>query len=213
MARASLLAGLAWVGGAGAAIAFVLLALRPENGTAALFAATYLALAAAACCGPFLDLRATLSFLSASMLLCFVVAIARDGSFLLALAAAGFAGLFAATGAALAGAIRIDVVRPLLALVGLALLTTFFYWDEAFLLTAAERKESASLAFHLNPAAAASVTLGFDWMHAKALYTNNQTAESIFGVPLSGVGAYSAKLLALFVPAFAIARWRERRAS
>ncbi len=211
MARTKLLSACGWLGGAGAAIAFVLLALRPENGTAALFAAAYLALAAGACCGPFLSPRGVAAFLSASMLLCCSVAWARQGSILLALPVAGFAGLFAATGAALAGAIRVDFMRPLIALAGLALLTTFFYWDDAFLLTAADRKASASLAFHLNPAAAVSVMLDFDWMHAKALYTNNQTAESIFSVPLSGASIYAAKMAALLVPAGAIAFWRERR--
>jgi len=191
----------------------VLLALRPENGTAALFAAAYLALAAGACCGPFMSLRGTLAFLSASMLLCCSVAWARQGSFPLALQVAGFAALFAATGAALAGAIRVDFVRPLIALAGLALLTTFFYWDDAFLLTAADRKASASLAFHLNPAAAVSVLLDFDWMHAKALYANNQTAESIFGVPLSGAWSYAGKMAALLVSAGALAFWRARHAA
>jgi len=210
LAKANLLAAVGWVGAAGAAIAFVLLALRPENGTAALFAAAYLALAAGACCGPFLSPRGTLAFLGAAMLLCCSVAWARPASFLLALQVAGFAALFAATGAALAGAIRVDFVRPLIALAGLALLTTFFYWDNAFLLTAADRKASASLAFHLNPAAAVSVLLDFDWMHAKALYTNNQTAESIFGVPLSGAYSYAGKMAALCVPAAAIAFWRQR---
>ena len=210
MARTKVLSACGWLGGAGAAIAFVLLALRPENGTAALFAAAYLALAAGACCGPFLSLRGTLSFLSASMLLCCSVAFARQGPILLALQVTGFAALFAATGAALAGAFRVDFVRPLIALAGLALLTTFFYWDDAFLLTAADRKASASLAFHLNPAAAVSVLLDFDWMHAKALYSNNQTAESIFGVPLSGAWTYAAKMAALCVPAAGVSFWRQR---
>jgi hypothetical protein len=202
-----------WLGGAGAAVAFLLLALHPSDGAAALFAAVFLALAAGACCGPFLSLRQAAAFTVAAVLSCVVVALARGGATTNAIGCGLFAGLFAGTAGATAGAIRIGIVRPLLCVAGLALLTTFFYWDEAFLFAAADRKASASLAFDLNPAAAASVTIGFDWMHAKALYTDNQTAESMFGVPVSGAGLYALKVLGLFIPATAIAVWRERRAA
>jgi len=204
---------ISWLGGAGAAIAFVLFALQPADGAAATFAAVYLALVAAACCGPFLDTWGRPAFFAASVLLCVVVAVARDGSIGFAIVAGLFAGLLAATGSVLAAAIRVDLVRPVLAAIGLALLTTFFYWDEMFLFTASDRRASAAWAFALNPAAAASVSLGFDWMHAKALYTDNQTAESMFGVPLAGIGAYSIRLGAVLVPAALLAIWRERRAA
>ena len=202
-----------WLGGAGAAIAFVLFALQPSDSAAAGFAAVYLALVAAACCGPFLDRWGRPAFFAAAVLLCVVVAVARGGSVTFAVVGGLFAGLLAATGSALAAAIRIDLVRPVIAAIGLALLTTFFYWDEMFLFTTSDRRASAAWAFALNPAAAASVSAGFDWMHAKALYTDNQTAESMFGVPMAGIGVYSIRLGAVLRPAAFLAIWRERRAA
>ena len=209
--RGALVAG--WLGGAGAAIAFALLALQPSDGAAATFAAVYLALVLAACCGPFLDRWSMVAFPVAAVLLCAVVAGARGGPVGSAVLGGLFAGLLAVTASALSSALGADLWRVVLCAVGLALLTTFFYWDEAFLLRAADRRASAAWAFALNPAAAASVTLGFDWMHAKALYTGNQTAESMFGVPLAGMGAYSVKLAAVLVPATLVALWRSRRAA
>jgi len=202
-----------WLGGAGAAIAFLLLALQPSDGTAATFAAVYLALVAAACCGPFLDPWTRPAFFVAAVLLCAVVAGVSGGAIRTAVVGGLFAGLLAATGSAVASAIRFDVVRPVLCAIGLALLTTFFYWDEAFLFGAADKRASATWAFALNPAAAASVSLGFDWMHAKALYTDNHTAESMFGVPMGGMGPYAIKLGAILIPAALAARWRDRRAA
>ena len=201
------------MGGAGAATAFLLLILQPSDGAAASFAAAYLALAAAACCGPFFGLRSCVAFAVCSVLVCGGVALARDSALGPALLAGLFAGLLAATASAAAAAAGVDLVRPLIAAGLLALLTTFFYWDDAFLLTAADRRASAALAFAINPAAAASVTLGFDWMHAKALYTNNQTAESMFGIPLPGMGVYAWKLAIVFVVSGALAYWRQKRAA
>ena len=96
--------------------------------------------------------------------------------------------------------------------VALALITTFFYWDELFLFDADDRSLSAGRAFAINPAAAASVPLDFDWMYAKHLYGQSQTAESMFNVPRPGVLPYSLWLLAVGVPFAALAFWRERRA-
>lgn len=201
------------MGGAGAASAFLLLILQPSDGAAASFAAVYLALAGAACCGPFLAFRSCVAFVVCAVAVCTGCSLARDGAFGPALLGGLFAGLLAMTATSLAGAIRVDLVRPLIAAGLLALLTTFFYWDEAFLFAADDRGASAGLAFALNPAAAASVTLEFDWMHAKALYTNNQTAESMFAVPMPGIGAYAWKLAVVLVPAAVLAYWREERAA
>ena len=79
------------------------------------------------------------------------------------------------------------------------MLATLHFWDDLGLLTVGDRKASADTAFHLNAAAAVSVTLHFDWLHKKALYRDNQTAESMFGLKLNGIGPFSVRLLLLAV--------------
>jgi len=189
---------------AAAAAAFLFGALEPYDATEAAFAAALLGLAAAACAGPFLfsdgdsrglrriaraGLRALL--LGAAVVLVAGVFSGRWGA---ALGCGLFCALFAYALAALADLMRGRVAAVLVGAAGLTLLFTLHLWDDLFLFGAADRAKSAHLAFSLNPAAAASRSLGFDWVHAKALYADNQTAESTFGVPLPGLVAYSAKL-------------------
>jgi len=184
-------------------LAFVLAALDASPGR--VFAAALLMLVHAAACGPFAfasapdaprdrPLRqgalAGLSFGLAGALLCLVVG--RTAS---AAAAGALAGPLAFALGAVAYALGGGVARAAVAALGLALLTTLFWWDDAFLFHAADRKASAALAFSWNPGAAASVTLGFDWIHSEGLYRNNQTAESLVAVPLPGAGAMALRLL------------------
>jgi hypothetical protein len=196
--------GLIATGGALGALLFLHLALAPANAPAALFAAAYLALLAAACIAPFLRWRGVLAFALAAAV---VLAAATGGLWAAKLAAAGYVALFAAT----AAAVGRSIYRPAVCALALLCLTTLFYWDRAFLFDAADRKRSAALAFALNPAAALSVTVGFDWVHAKALYSRSQTAESMFGVPLHGLATMAWKTLLVLVPFAGLARWRERR--
>ena len=191
--------GLALLVGAGGALGFLHGVLAPADGKSAAFAAVYLSLVAAACVGPFLDAKGVGAFGLGALVVCTV-----SGAFAPGLYVAFFAATVAVVGR--------SIYRPAVCVAALALLTTFFYWDEAFLFDAANRRESAALAFSLNPAAAASFTIGFDWMHAKALYSQSQTAESMFGVPLSGLGTCAARTAAVFVPFAGLVWWRERRA-
>lgn len=191
-------------GGATGALLFLHGALEPANAPAALFAAAYLALLAAACAAPFLAWRGALSFCAAAAV---VVLASTGGLWIAKLAAVGYLALFVTTAAALGR----SLYRPAVCALALLCLTTFFYWDRAFLLDAADRKQSAALAFALNPAAALSVTAGFDWLHAKALYSQSQTAESMFGVPLTGLATMAWKTLLVLVPFAGLAWWRERR--
>jgi hypothetical protein len=139
---------------------------------------------------------------------CVVVAVVRDGAPWAALIVGLFSGLFAFALGAVAHLLGGGPARLLAAGAGLVLLATLLFWDEAFLLEADDRKGSAALAFELNPAAAASVTLAFDWIHAPALYTGNETAESLVGVELAGVARYSGYLAAAAVVAVALGFWR-----
>ncbi len=190
---------------AAATFAFVAAALGPSGGR--VFAAALLMLVHAAAVGPFTfgappeaprwsPLRegalAGLAFALCGALLC--AALGRTTS---AAAAGALAGPFAFALGAVAYALGGGIARALVATIGLALLATLFYWDHAFLFHAADRKASAALAFGINPAAAASVTLGFDWIHSELLYRNNQTAESLVSVPLAGAGAMALKLLGI----------------
>jgi len=184
-------------------LAFVLALQRPGDG--APFAAALLMLVGAAALGPFAfaaapgaprhaPLRrgalAALALAVCGTLVC--AGIARTAS---AAAAGALAGAFAFALGAVAYALGGGLARAAAAAVGLALLATLFWWDAAFLFHASDRKASAALAFALNPAAAASATLGFDWIHCETLYRNNQTCESLVGVPLPGAGAMAWKLL------------------
>jgi hypothetical protein len=191
---------------AAGALAFVRLVLD-AHGAGAPFAVALLSLAGAAAFGPFTfaappgaprwsPLRqgalAGLSFALSGALAC-----AAAGASAASAAAGALAGPFALALGAAAYAAGGGLARAAAAALGLALLSTLFWWDQAFLFHAADRKASAALAFQLNPAAAASVTLGFDWIHSETLYRNNQTAESLVAVPLPGAGAMAEKLLAI----------------
>ncbi len=185
-------AALAVAGGALLALPFVRHAISPGEGPAAAFAATLLLLVYAACVGPSFGSRPAPLALSLGGAGALVVPLC-GGPLLPAIACGLFAGLFAYALASFAHVLRGGVAQILISLLALLLLSTLFWWDQWFLPASSFRKASASLAFHLNPSAACSVTLGFDWLHAKALYTSNQTAESMHGVPLAGLGAYAWK--------------------
>ena len=203
-------------------VAFVLGVLHGD-GPGSVFATSLLALVVAAAVGP-CSFRlqdgdgwwaaavrgaAVCAALAAVMTAaCVVVAVARDGAVGTAVLVGLFSGLFAFALGAVAHLLGGGPARLLVAAAGLALLATLLVWDEAFLLDADDRKGSAALAFELNPAAAASVTLGFDWIHARALYRGNETAESLVGVELRGVGSYSLKLAALAIAAAGLGFWR-----
>jgi hypothetical protein len=197
-------------------VAFVLLALEPRDGVAAAFAASFLSFVVAACAGPccFGTPGAAAwrcgAIGACGAVACGAVALARGGPVGAALLCGLFSGLFAFALGAAADALGGGVLRVAATAAGLALLSTLLWWDGAFLLDAADRKASAALAFRLNPAAGASVTLGFDWLHAKALYTGNETAESMLGVPLPGIGSHSLKLAAVGGLG-ALAGWWRRR--
>jgi len=219
-----------WIGwAAGAAVGavgvalFVLLALPRAKGNAALFAAALLFLVLGACAGACsFEGREEESRLGPArralvrcLLLglgglagCGFIALARHLPLGGAAAAGLFSGLFAFACGACAHALGGGPARPVVALAGLALLATFFYWDDAFLLRAQDRKECAALAFDLNPAAAAAVSLDFDWIHAGVLYTGNETAESLVGVPLHGLGRYSVALALVCLAAVGGGLWR-----
>jgi hypothetical protein len=220
--REALLVGVALVAGAAGVAAFVLGVLHGD-GPSSVFATSLLALVVAAAVGPnsfrlqdgdgwwAAALRGAVvcSALAVFMAVaCVVVAVARDGAVGTAIVVGLFSGLFAFALGAVAHLLGGGPARLLVAAAGLALLATLLVWDEAFLLDAEDRKGSAALAFELNPAAAASVTLGFDWIHAPALYRGNETAESLVGVELRGVGSYSLSLAALAVAAVGLGFWR-----
>jgi hypothetical protein len=194
---------------AAGAFAFALFAVD-RAGPDRSFAAALLVLVGAAAAGPFTfaappgaprwsPLRqgalAGLAFAGAGALACLSPAGALAGPFAFALGALAYA---------LGG----GLARALAAALGLAMLLTLFHWDDLFLLRADDRRASAALAFALNPAAAASVTLGFDWIHSPELYRNNQTAESLALVPLPGAGAMAWKLLLAGGVAGAAGLWR-----
>jgi hypothetical protein len=200
--RETLLAPLAL---AAATFAFVAAVLDRPAG--AVFAAALLMLVHAAAFGPFTfaaapgappwsPLRqgalAGLAFALSGALVCFGLGRTLDAA-----AAGALAGPFAFALGAVAYALGGGIARAAAAAAGLALLATLFWWDGLFLFQAADRKSSAALAFGLNPAAAASVTAGFDWIHSEVLYRNNQTAESLVAVPLEGAGAMALKLLGI----------------
>jgi hypothetical protein len=203
-------------------VAFVL-GVTHGDGRESVFAACFLALVVAAAVGP-CSFRleegdgwwagavrgaAVCAALAVAMAVgCVVVAVFRGGEAWTAILVGLFSGLFAFALGAVAHLLGGGSARLLAAAAGLALLATLLVWDEAFLLEAADRKGSAAFAFAINPAAAASVTIGFDWIHAPQLYTGNETAESLVGVELRGVGAYSWKLAALAAVAVGLGFWR-----
>jgi hypothetical protein len=191
----------------GALLAFVLLALPRAEGAAGAFAACAGSLALAAAFGPFLYEPRRRGLVQCAALgamggaVAATVALARGGPVATAAAAGLFCGLYAAalgTVAHLAGLLLgARLARALAACAGIALLGTLFYWDDLFLHRAASRKASAAAALAWNPAAAAATTLGYDWIHAKALYTGNETAESLLGVRRPRLGALALRLFAV----------------
>jgi hypothetical protein len=208
--------------GAVCALVFLLGVLAPGTGREGAFAAALLCLLLAAAGGPFCfgrkqadgrwastrrgALRCAAIGVAAAAV-CGIVSLRQDGPTGFALLAGLFCGLYAYTLGTVGDLLRVPL---LFAALGMVLLATLHYWDGLFLLHAADRKGSAALAFHLNAAAAAAVTLDFDWIHAKGLYTNNQTAESLVGVPLSGLGSFSLKLVGIAAVATLAGAWTRR---
>jgi hypothetical protein len=210
--------------GVGAVCALVFLdgVLTPGTGNEAAFAAALLCLLFAAAGGPFCferrsaDGRWSLASRGAvrcaaigvaAATVCGILSVRHDGPTGVALVAGLFCGLYAYTLGAVGDLLRMPL---LFAALGAVLLATLHIWDDLFLLQAADRKGSAALAFRINAAAAASVTLDFDWIHAKGLYTDNQTAESLVGVPLAGLGGFSLKLLGIAAAATLAGAWTRR---
>jgi len=207
-----------------AGIAVFVGAQAPAAGNQAAFAAVFLCLVGAAAAGPATFVleandrrwtpaaRAALSCLglgAAAAVACGVSAYRFEGPLPAACLAGLFCGLYAFTWGAIAHACGGGIMRVAAAGLGLALLATFFHWDRFVLPRADDWKTSATLAFDLNPAAAASVTLGFDWIHSKGLYTGNQTAESLAGIELFGIGHYGLRLGGLAALATAAGLWRK----
>lgn len=202
--------GAAVAAASAALLAFLFLALEPTDGKEATFAAVFACLLASAAAGPFLTARAAAVFAAGPPLVCGVVAVAHGGPVGAALLCGLFCAAYAGTLAAWAHALRGGVAAVALGVLGIALLFTLHVWDDCFLPRTTSQTGSAAVAFGLNPAAAASVALDFDWVHAKALYTNNQTAEAMFGVPRQGLGGYALRLGGLAVAAIGLAHLRRR---
>ncbi|MHC4960163.1 MAG: hypothetical protein ACYTGN_17550 [Planctomycetota bacterium] len=183
---------------AAAALGFLLGALDPHDGKEAAFAAFFVCLLGAGAAGPFLraEPRAVGALTAAAVLVCTVFAGVHGGPVGAALLCGLFSGLYALALGALARRLRAPVAAVALGALAIALLFTIHYGD-TLLLPLAEPRTAAYWAFAINPASAGAVTLDFDWAHAKALYTNNQTAENVFGVPLRGAGPYSLWLLGI----------------
>jgi hypothetical protein len=204
-----------------AVVVFVSTALPRAEGPAARFAATLILLVVAAAVGAcsfgaeaqaprwmpaWQGARRCLWLAAAAGLANLVLG---GWAFGISIALALFCGLFAFACGAVAHALGGGVMRVFVAVAACALLATLFFWDDAFLYDAADRKRSVALAFDLNPAAAVSITAGFDWIHAKGLYENNQTAESLVGIELRGVGPYSLRLGAVALVAAVAGLWRK----
>lgn len=198
---------------AAAVLLFVSFGLAASDATEAAFATAALMLVVAACAGPFttdgVDLkRGAIRCLWLGV--CAGLACLAAGRSWAALGCGLFCGLYAYALGLMADMFPGRVLRVGVAMAGLAVLTTLHVWDDFHLLEAEDRKASADLAFHLNPAAAISVTLDYDWMHAPELYRNNQTAESMFGLQLGGIGRYGLYLLIIVGILFPLRllRWR-----
>ncbi|MEM8886127.1 MAG: hypothetical protein AAGD14_18830 [Planctomycetota bacterium] len=185
--------------GAAAALLFLFFAIQPTAADARAFAAVFLCLLAAACVGPFLDRGGAIAFTGAAL----IVALAGG---------AGFAALYPALFAATLACMGCVLYRPAVALTALVCLTTYFWWDPVVLFRSTDPRATVLWAHVINPASSAAITLDFDWVHAKALYTNNQTPEMMVGVPLYGLGRCALYTAALALPFAAIAFWKERRA-
>ncbi|MGH7163493.1 MAG: hypothetical protein ACREID_08405, partial [Planctomycetota bacterium] len=156
-----------------APLAFLRFVLEPGPGRA--FAGMALALTVAAAAGPFLyerrdgDARWAPAARGAlrSLMLGLLGALLTGGAAVSWICALyGFTA--GAAGDALGALFGRKPGRLLAGAFGLLLLGTLLYWDRAFLARAADPKTSAALAFRLNALAAASVSMGFDWIHAKA---------------------------------------------
>ncbi|MEE8104284.1 MAG: hypothetical protein V3T86_01980 [Planctomycetota bacterium] len=207
--------------GLAAAIAFLFVVLEPADAKEACFATVFLGLVAGAAVAPFLGPPARTQFAIclgiglATAAIALFAARGGHGLWWRAVLAGWFCALFAL--AASHGGAVMERLLPgrlgpiLVAGCALALLFTLHVWDDAVFDGVTDRKGSASLAFALNPAAAASVTLEFDWIHATELYRHNETAESMAGVPRAGLGSYAWKTAMIALVAGAIAMILERR--
>jgi hypothetical protein len=181
------------LGGAEAFLRFALPAPHP-------FAAAALSLLLSAILGPFLVTGAVTGLLRCGALAALAALLCRSP--LLGL----FSGLYAFAAGAVADLFRAKAARLLAAAAAAALLGTLLYWDAL-----GSGKEHAALGFRLSALAAASVTIDFDWVHAKALYTNNFAAESLAGVERPGIGPFSLRCAAVAAVALALGRvapWR-----
>ncbi len=196
-----------------AGVLFLCWGLGAPHGTEGAFAAACIGLFWAGLLGPFVytrvhkdafwappvrgALRCALLGLTAASV-CAVYAALTRGPIGAAFVAGLFCGFYAWSAGAL-GDLLAFFVPPRLASSGAAalaivLLGTLMYWDALFL-PAPERggparNASAATALQLNAAAAVSVTLDYDWLHASVLYRNNETAESMAGVRRGGVGGF-----------------------
>ncbi len=202
--------------GAAAVALFVMVVLKPSTrGTEFASVCCFLMLAAAA--GPFLyrrdpraaALRCGALGVFAGVVTAVLSVTTSAGPIVVPFLAGAFCGLYAFAVGAL-GSLGGDLCRLAAATLGFVLLATLHVWDDVALLDATDRKGSARLAFALNPAAAASVTLDYDWIHATELYRDNETAESLAGVPRAGLGLYALKVAAVALVAAALGWWRRR---
>lgn len=189
--------------GVGGALAFLGFALAPPGHP---FAAVALCLLVAGVVGPWLHAEADPALLPLRCLLVAALAGAVCGFHGAPAVTMGlFCGLYAFASGSVAAACRARLPAGALAA---ALLATLHLWDA--LAPFEDPKSAADLAFRLNAAAAASVTLDFDWVHAKALYAGNQTAESLAGVPRRGIGHFSLACGSVAVGAQILAALRRR---
>jgi len=213
--RGTLPAALALLALGGGIVAFVRFALPRADGGEGAFAAALLALAAGAVFGPAAFRRASSRFAPAvhALLRC---AAFGAGAAVTVLAAAGagalvgaFAGFYAFLTGAVAYACGGGPGRVLAPAAALILLGSLFFWDDVFLRDAEDRAQSAARAFDCNAAAAAAVTVGYDWIHSPILYKDNETAESLFDRELGGVGTFTGRTVWLALLAAAAGLWRK----
>jgi len=206
------------------ALAFVLFALKPGDATASVFAGASLGFVVAAAVGAcsfttregggrLAPARRGLVrcgiLAAAAIVVCALVALARDGPLWGAIGAGAFAGLFALACGAWAHALGGGPARVLVAAAAFFCLSTLHVWSDWVLPHTDDWKASAARAFNLNPLAALSITLDFDWVHSKALYTGNETAESLAGVRLLGAGGYAWRLACVAVAGVVAGLWRK----
>ena len=141
---------------------------------------------------------------------CGATALLRDGPAGAAAACGLLGGLLAFAAGAVAWMLGGGPARVAVAAAALVSLATLFFWDDAFLRRAEDRRASATLAWRLNAATAASATVGYDWIHAPEVYRGSETAESLgVGVPLDGAGSFALRLAPWAAAAALAGLWRK----